>query len=84
VPVHSLKPYFGHTLGASGLLESIISLKAMQEDTLIPVPGFRESNTSVPLHVITTTNKQPVAHFIKTAAGFGGCNAALVWSKIRK
>ncbi|MNX95339.1 3-oxoacyl-[acyl-carrier-protein] synthase 1 [compost metagenome] len=81
VPVHSLKPYFGHTLGASGLLESIISLKAMQQDTLIPVPGFRESNTSVPLHVITSIGHQPVAHFVKTAAGFGGCNAALVWSK---
>ncbi|MNS32328.1 3-oxoacyl-[acyl-carrier-protein] synthase 2 [compost metagenome] len=84
VPVHSLKPYFGHTLGASGLLESIISLKAMQQDTLIPVPGFRESNTSVPLHVITTIGHQPVAHFVKTAAGFGGCNAALVWSKTVK
>ncbi|WP_222166745.1 beta-ketoacyl synthase N-terminal-like domain-containing protein [Edaphocola aurantiacus] len=81
VPVHSLKPYFGHTLGASGLLESIISLKAMEQDTLIPVPGFQESNTSVPLHVITSIGHQPVAHFAKTAAGFGGCNAALVWSK---
>ena len=81
VPVHSLKPYFGHTLGASGLLESIIGLKALQQNTLIPVPGFRESNTSVPLHVITSISQQPVAHFVKTAAGFGGCNAALVWSK---
>lgn len=84
IPVHSLKPYFGHTLGASGLLESIIGLKALQQDTLIPVPGFRESNTSVPLHVITSISQQPVAHFVKTAAGFGGSNAALVWSKTVK
>lgn len=81
-PVHSLKPYFGHTLGASGLLETIIGIKAMHTDTLIPIPSFRESNTSVPVHIISTMTHQPIQHFVKTAAGFGGCNAAVVWSKI--
>lgn len=82
VPVNSLKSYFGHTLGASGLLESIISLKAMQEGVLLPVLQFRQSNTSVPINVISKKEQKTIPHFVKTAAGFGGCNAALVWSKI--
>ncbi|RQO32476.1 beta-ketoacyl synthase [Taibaiella sp. KBW10] len=81
-PVNSLKCYFGHTLGASGLLESIISLKAMEENVLLPILHFGHSNTSVPINIISKKEQQTIDHFVKTAAGFGGCNAAVVWSKI--
>lgn len=81
-PVNSLKTYFGHTLGASGLLETLISLKAMNDGLLIPTLHFEATNVSVPISIISEKSRQEINNFVKTAAGFGGCNAAVLWSKI--
>jgi len=81
-PVNSLKPYFGHTLGASGLLETLVSLKAMNAGILLPTLHFEASNVSVPVFIIKEISHQEIPNFVKTAAGFGGCNAAVLWSKI--
>lgn len=80
-PVTSLKGYFGHTLGASGLIETIIGLRAMKENILIPTLGFQESNVTVPINVVQQQNQTNLTKFVKTAAGFGGCNAAIIWTK---
>ncbi|RYD96196.1 MAG: beta-ketoacyl synthase [Sphingobacteriales bacterium] len=80
-PVNSLKPYFGHTLGASGLLETLISLKAMNAGLLLPTLHFETSNVSVPVSIIKEISHKEISNFVKTAAGFGGCNAAVLWSK---
>jgi 3-oxoacyl-[acyl-carrier-protein] synthase-1 len=40
VPLNSLKGYYGHTLGASGLVEAIISAQSLKENTIIPTKGF--------------------------------------------
>lgn len=81
-PVNSLKSYLGHTLGASGLIETIISIRAMQANELIPTRNFESSSFAVPINVIKEKKQAELANFVKTAAGFGGCNAALVWAKI--
>ncbi|MBL7705765.1 MAG: beta-ketoacyl synthase [Taibaiella sp.] len=81
-PVNSLKPYFGHTLGASGLLETLMSLKAMNAGILLPTLHFEASNVSVPITVNAKLSHKEIPNFVKTAAGFGGCNAAVLWSKI--
>lgn len=78
-PVNSLKPYFGHTLGASGLLETIISLHALQAQVLIPTLNFEHSDVSVPIDIIREISKGSFHTFAKSAAGFGGCNAAVIW-----
>jgi 3-oxoacyl-[acyl-carrier-protein] synthase-1 len=52
IPLHSLKAYYGHCLGASGLLESIISMESALNKTLIPSKNFEETGTSQPLNII--------------------------------
>lgn len=42
VPLNSMKGYYGHCLGASGLLESIISMESALHNTLIPSKNFEE------------------------------------------
>ena len=81
VPVNSLKGYFGHTLGAAGLIESVVSLHSMAEDIIIPTLGFKEMGVTKPLNVCKTPEKKSIQHCLKTASGFGGCNAAVVFSK---
>jgi 3-oxoacyl-[acyl-carrier-protein] synthase-1 len=82
VPAFSLKPSFGHTLGAAGLIESAISLEALQRGWILPSPGYSNHGVTAPVTISTTLQKGvSLQHFIKTGSGFGGCNAALVFSK---
>jgi 3-oxoacyl-[acyl-carrier-protein] synthase-1 len=81
VPVNSLKGYYGHTLGAAGLIESVISLHSMKAGLIIPTLGFSEMGVTKPLNVCRQLEEKPIQHCLKTASGFGGCNAAVIFSK---
>ncbi|MBL7882372.1 MAG: beta-ketoacyl synthase [Chryseobacterium gambrini] len=81
IPLHSLKAYYGHCLGASGLLESIISMESALNKTLIPSKNFEEIGTSQPLNIIRENQSAEIKYILKTASGFGGCNAAIVLEK---
>ncbi len=81
-PAFSLKPCFGHTLGAAGLIESAISLEALQRGWIIPSYGYTNHGVSAAVTIAEKlTKSDKLNHFIKTGSGFGGCNAALVFSK---
>jgi 3-oxoacyl-[acyl-carrier-protein] synthase-1 len=82
VPMNSLKSYFGHTLGAAGVIESIIGLHSMRENTLIGTYNFKELGVPKPINIIKETTKAKVDNCLKTAAGFGGCNAAVLFQKV--
>jgi 3-oxoacyl-[acyl-carrier-protein] synthase I len=82
VPVNSMKGYYGHTLGAAGLIEAIIGMHAMQQNVVIPTLGFETLGVSEPVQVSSQIIQKDVQHFLKTVSGFGGCNAAMVFSKI--
>ncbi|ASZ11461.1 beta-ketoacyl synthase [Chitinophaga pendula] len=79
-PVNSLKGYYGHTLGAAGLVEAIISMHAMTAGLILPTKGFEQLGVTQPVNVCSTLQRQPVKHFLKTVSGFGGCNAAMIFS----
>ncbi|MBL7882631.1 MAG: beta-ketoacyl synthase [Bacteroidia bacterium] len=81
VPMNSLKSYFGHTLGAAGIIESVITLESMRKNTLIATFNFKTLGTSKPVNIISKTQEANLQNCLKTAAGFGGCNAAIVFSK---
>lgn len=83
VPVNSLKGYYGHTLGASGLVETVIGLHALQENRLYASAGYKESGVSREINVIRAAENRPLDTFLKTASGFGGCNTAVVFTKIK-
>lgn len=81
VPVNSLKGYFGHTLGAAGTIESIVSIHSMKRNVLPGTYGFSELGVSVPLELLSMKRETPVNSCLKTASGFGGCNAAALFEK---
>ena len=78
VPVNSLKGYYGHTLGAAGILESVITIHSMKENILLPTMGYSKPGTEMPVNVIKELQPATLHTCLKTASGFGGCNAALV------
>ncbi|MBO0591056.1 beta-ketoacyl synthase [Cellulophaga sp. E16_2] len=82
VPLNSLKGYFGHTLGASGLLETIVGMHSLYNNTLYASLGFEELGVSQPINVITKTTIKKMNIFLKTASGFGGSNMAVIFKKV--
>lgn len=76
-PLNSLKGYFGHTLGASGVVESIISAQELREKQVYGTSGFETLGTSCKVKVSADTQSIHHQSCIKTASGFGGCNAAI-------
>ncbi len=82
IPLNSLKGYYGHTLGASGMLESVIGLESLRQNTLIASLGFDELGVSEPLNIIRDNEHKELNIFLKTASGFGGCNSAVIFKKV--
>ena len=80
-PVNSLKGYYGHTLGAAGLIESIVSIHSLIQNMVIPTMGFQTMGVTRPVNICTSLYETTLQNCLKTASGFGGCNAAMIFSK---
>lgn len=81
-PVHSFKGYVGHTLGAAGILESAMVLESLRHQSLIPSLGFENLGVPKPLNITRTMQPAEINYVLKTASGFGGSNAAIVWKRV--
>lgn len=81
VPAQSLKPYFGHTMGASGVIETIMAAEELRNQILAGTPGFETLGVPMPLNISRSNVELPSGkplRALKTASGFGGTNAALL------
>ena len=81
-PSNSFKAYIGHTLGAAGVIETIFSLKCLEEDMLIKSLGYEEHGLGSPMNIITKNRATKLSTILKSGSGFGGCNAAFIIQKI--
>lgn len=80
--VHSFKGYTGHTLGAAGVVESAMVVEAIRRQMLIPSPGYSNNGVSQELKITPKMQPAEINYVLKTASGFGGCNAAVVWGRV--
>lgn len=81
VPVNSFKGYWGHTLGAAGIVESVAAISSVRNNFLYRSAGFEIPDETGTLNVIDTNQSVEVNLCLKTASGFGGCNAAILYQK---
>lgn len=81
VPINALKGFYGHTMGAAGVLETILSMAAIDDNTILGTKGFE--TLGVTHKLLMTSHNQPTIKtaFVKLLSGFGGCNGALLFSK---
>jgi len=77
-PLNSLKGYFGHTLGAAGVIETAVCMQMIRNGMLIKSEGYRNAGTSRPLNIILENEPKMLRAILKTASGFGGGNASLM------
>ncbi|OFX23972.1 MAG: hypothetical protein A2033_06820 [Bacteroidetes bacterium GWA2_31_9] len=80
--VNSYKGYFGHTLGAAGLAESVLAIYSLKNNFLFASLGFENKGVSEDLKVIEKHKEVKLNKILKIASGFGGCNASIIFDKI--
>lgn len=78
-PVYSIKGGIGHTMGAAGLVELIIAMRALREGKVPPTVNLREADSDACGWVSTGECLIPDNSIsVMTNAGFGGINSVLV------
>ena len=81
VPVNSFKGYWGHTLGAAGIIETVMCLYSIRESVLFSTRGYHDLGVTNPIPVVNRVVKKGIKNCLKIASGFGGCNIALLLHK---
>ena len=82
-PCSSTKGATGHTLGAAGALEAVISALAIRNGLM---PGGVHSSRIDPTltaHYLRDNRRASVTHVLSNSFGFGGTNASLVMRRFR-
>ncbi len=81
VPVSSTKSMMGHSLGAAGAIEGVISLLALGEGIVPPNLHFTQTDEGIDLNIAREPKPAPLELVISNSFGFGGTNASIVMRK---
>lgn len=85
VPISSTKSMVGHTLGASGAIESLACVKSIQTGTIHPTINQEVPDPECDLdYVPNVARKADVRVVLKNSFGFGGQNACLVFKRFEE
>jgi 3-oxoacyl-[acyl-carrier-protein] synthase II len=85
VPVSSSKSYFGHTLGASGAVEAVVTVLALQHQIAPPTLRLEQSADDCPLDYIPHTPRALVMNdVLSNTFGFGGSNVSLAFRRVER
>jgi 3-oxoacyl-[acyl-carrier-protein] synthase II len=79
VPVSSTKGMMGHSLGAAGAIEAVISLLALRHQLLPPNINFRHGDAGLDLNIVANSARTgKVRTVLSNSFGFGGTNASII------
>lgn len=81
IPMNGYKGYYGHTMGGAGVIETLLTLHALDAGFILGTRGFNQLGVSAPVSVSQSHRSTDKKTFIKLMSGFGGCNGALCWTK---
>jgi 3-oxoacyl-(acyl-carrier-protein) synthase len=80
--VTALKPYVGHTLAGSALIETIISILAASYGVVPATLNLSMPDPALGIEVVTIHHRRNICTWMKTSTGFGGFNAACVFRQL--
>lgn len=84
IPVTSVKGTLGHLLGAAGAAEIIVSVLSLRHNLIPPTGNYETPDPECNLDVVTSPRTATLNHILSNSAGFGGCNAAVIVSKVHQ
>jgi len=83
LPCSSTKGFTGHTLGAAGGLEAVISILALQQGLAPASLNLRTRDPSLHANVLREPQRQPLRVVASNSFGFGGSNCCLLFGAAR-
>jgi nodulation protein E len=82
INISSTKPITGHTLGAAGVVEAIITIKALQNNIIPPTINYEQFDSDCDLNYTTNIAvKRDINYALSNSFAFGGINASLIFKK---
>ncbi|MBV9007932.1 MAG: beta-ketoacyl-[acyl-carrier-protein] synthase family protein [Verrucomicrobia bacterium] len=79
IPVSSTKSMMGHSLGAAGAIEAIVSLLALKYQFLPPNINFEKLDPELSLNIVANDAREgELKYALSNSFGFGGTNASIV------
>jgi 3-oxoacyl-[acyl-carrier-protein] synthase II len=82
VPISSTKGMMGHSLGAAGAIEAVISILALEHQFLPPNINFRAGDPELGLNVVANQSQSAtIRTVLSNSFGFGGTNASIIIQK---
>jgi 3-oxoacyl-[acyl-carrier-protein] synthase I len=81
VPANSFKGYFGHTLGAAGVIETILTKHSMLRNRIFGTIGNESDGVAAPMNIVREHTQKELTRCLKLSSGFGGCNASILLEK---
>lgn len=81
IPVQSTKSMTGHLLGGAAGVEAIAGIMAFARGVIHKTRNLVHPDSEIHLNVLTETLENKAMHFLSNSFGFGGHNAALVFSR---
>ena len=86
VPISSTKSLIGHALGASGAIESLACIKAIETGIVPPTINYETPDPDCDLDYVPNQARSvgEVRHVLKNSFGFGGQNACLLFKKFEE
>jgi 3-oxoacyl-(acyl-carrier-protein) synthase len=82
IAINGIKSIIGHGMGAASALEAVATVKTLQEGVIPPTIGLEEADPDCDLdYVPLVAREQAVRVALNNAAGFGGCNASVIFKR---
>lgn len=81
VPANALKGFFGHSMGAAGVLETILTMHSVDDGVVLPTRNFEELGVSGKVNISASERYTDKKRFVKMISGFGGGNASILCSQ---
>lgn len=76
------KPYVGHQLATSGIIETICAVLALKHQAVPPTPNAGPNGQKFPAPIATTLTERPLARVLKLSTGFTGHDTAMAFAKV--
>lgn len=81
IPFTGIKGFTGHTLGAAGAIEAVITVESLRLRELMPCGGFKKEDSQIGISPVSRKCQVDAEYALSDSLAFGGNNSALIFKR---